>query len=403
MILINYMYMKKKITTVAYFDVNQKNGGAIFAKNIHNFLNETEDFESVIYCNNRGPISETAYKNEKLSLKIKLIPILSKLKDRLKNSVKFELIIHFIRNDVNAITLALKLFFKRNFDNNSIFLFHDYLSFFYFSLFHKSRKRKTVLIMHNDGSPAEMVSSGLKKQWKKKILNRITHFQIKFILKNTSKIVFLCENAKNKFINLYKVETEKTVTIPNGVGELRNISPVEKKDKVIRFITVCTMNTRKGIDILIKCIPLINDKFESKVLFNLIGQGPLLENLKQLSLKYPNVCVVGESDKINDFLMDSDVFFLLSRNEGQPLSIVEALRASLFIIATDVGCNSSMVNESNGLLVDVDEEQIINAFTKVILDWDNLKSKGKNSFTLFNEKFTEKKMYQEYMNVFKAI
>lgn len=394
------MNVKKKIYTISYFDVNQKNGGAIFAKNMNTFLNGTELFESEVYCNHRKESVET---KKGLNINVKEFSFKEKIKNTLKESKTFELLIHFVRNDFNAIILAFKLFLSNKINKESIVLFHDHLSLFYFALFFSLEKRKVVLIMHNDGSPVEMVSSGIKSNFKRKILDKISTFQIKVIVSKVEKIVFLCNNARNKFVELYSVNLEKTVTIPNGIKPFSVTHQQTTSSDKIRFITVCTMNERKGIDTFIKCLPILNQNFADKIEFTLLGQGPLLNDLKKLSLFYNNLNVIGESNMVAQYLCNSDVFFLLSTNEGQPLSILEALRASLFIFATNVGCNTSMVTPINGLLTEVDQQSILDGFTSIIDNWESLKTKREHSFKLFNDIFTEDKMYQAYLKTFTEI
>ena len=395
------MNLKKNISTISYFDVDQKNGGAIFAKNMDVFLNSTDQFASLVYCNKRSQISEQYKENE--SVKVSNGNLVQRMKDSLKKSKTFEFLIHFLRNDLNAIILSFRLFFKNKIKKDTILLFHDHLSLFYFSFFFNLRNRKIVMIMHNNGSPIEMISSEIKNTTKRKVVNAISNFQIKSIVSKVDKIVFLCDNARFRFMELYNVNKQQTTTIPNGIKSFKIDHSKQNNNEKIRFITVCTMNERKGIDLFIKCLPVLNEKFASKISFTLIGQGPLLEELKHLSTLYTNLNVVGESSEVSDFLDKSDVFFLLSRNEGQPLSILEALRASLFVIATDVGCNSSMINDKNGLLIDVSEQSIVDAFSRVIIEWDSYKGKGENSLKLFNESFTEEKMYDSYLQIFNSL
>jgi glycosyltransferase involved in cell wall biosynthesis len=386
--------LKIQINTISYFDVNQKNGGAIFAKNMNTFLNNTEWFEAEVYCNHR----KLSVKN-KMEINSNETSFKEKIKKTIKESKNFELVIHFLRNDLNALFLVIRLYFRAKFDKDSIFLFHDHLSLFYFSLFFPIRNFKVVMVMHNDGSPAEMVSSGLKSKLKIRILNLITNYQIKTVVSDVNKIIFLCDFARNKFINLYHVKEENTAIIPNGINTEFNFTKTESPK--IRFITVCTMNNRKGIDTFIECLPIINAKYENQIDFTLIGQGAFLPILHQLANQYTNLNIIGESDKVTEYLSNSDVFFLLSKNEGQPLSILEALRASLFILATNVGCNASMVTEKNGFLVDGSQISIIEGFIDVIENWDLLKSKSRNSIDLIKNSFSEEKMLNSYFKIFK--
>jgi glycosyltransferase involved in cell wall biosynthesis len=122
-----------------------------------------------------------------------------------------------------------------------------------------------------------------------------------------------------------------------------------------------------------------------------------------LSRKYKNLKVIGETDKVESYLRDSDVFFLLSRNEGQPLSILEAMRAGLLILSTDVGCNSSMIKGDSGILVKPLKDEILQAFDRIVINWDSIKDNGHLSRELFRKKFTEEIMYNSYLKLFNSI
>lgn len=48
-------------------------------------------------------------------------------------------------------------------------------------------------------------------------------------------------------------------------------------------------------------------------------------------------------------LAQADIFVLLSENEGLPISIIEAMRAGLAIISTNVSGIPELVSNDNGL------------------------------------------------------
>jgi hypothetical protein len=62
-----------------------------------------------------------------------------------------------------------------------------------------------------------------------------------------------------------------------------------------------------------------------------------------------------------------------------------------------------MVTPINGLLTEVDQQSILDGFTSIIANWESLKTKREHSFKLFNDIFTEDKMYQSYLKTFTEI
>lgn len=65
-----------------------------------------------------------------------------------------------------------------------------------------------------------------------------------------------------------------------------------------------------------------------------------------------NVRTLGARQDIPELMAQAGIFILTSRYEGLPLSIIEALRAGLPIVATDVGGNRELVDHgANGFLV----------------------------------------------------
>ncbi|HFV5407130.1 TPA: glycosyltransferase, partial [Escherichia coli] len=86
----------------------------------------------------------------------------------------------------------------------------------------------------------------------------------------------------------------------------------------------------------------------------LIGGGDS-KSIKELAKKLnidKNINFVGQTKNVVNFLNHSDVFLLISNWEGFPISILEAMRSSLPIIATDVGGVSEAVKHGyNGFLI----------------------------------------------------
>jgi glycosyltransferase involved in cell wall biosynthesis len=87
----------------------------------------------------------------------------------------------------------------------------------------------------------------------------------------------------------------------------------------------------------------------------LLGQGELQvrvsEQIEELGL-CRRVQILPENTEVNRLLMESQIFVLSTNFEALPISILEAMRAGLPVVATDVGgVSESVRHQETGLLV----------------------------------------------------
>ena len=88
---------------------------------------------------------------------------------------------------------------------------------------------------------------------------------------------------------------------------------------------------------------------------DLIGDGPLMGEMEALSASLGlggRVHFLGQRSDVDRILSEAQVSLLVTNWEGFPLSILEAMRAGLPVVASSVGgVGESVVNEETGYLV----------------------------------------------------
>jgi glycosyltransferase involved in cell wall biosynthesis len=118
--------------------------------------------------------------------------------------------------------------------------------------------------------------------------------------------------------------------------------------------TVAHLSTEKGINFLIEAASLIPNVKE-KLRFVIVGKGDCLPELKILARTKGLEDVfqfAGFHTNISQYMDTFDIFALPSLSEGLSSAILEAMAASLPIVATEVGGIPELVkNGDNGLLV----------------------------------------------------
>ena len=87
-----------------------------------------------------------------------------------------------------------------------------------------------------------------------------------------------------------------------------------------------------------------------KVQFVIVGEGPLLSDLKSLAKeKNLPITFLGWQSEIEKILSFSDLVLLTSENEGTPVALIQAQMAGVPVLTTDVGSASEvMINEKSG-------------------------------------------------------
>ena len=113
---------------------------------------------------------------------------------------------------------------------------------------------------------------------------------------------------------------------------------------------------------------------------------------KSLNLDSPGrmVTFAGHRSDIPNILASADLYCLISHWEGLPRSIIEAMRASLPVIASDVGGNRELVvPEQTGYLVPRgDTAALTQVFSKTIRDSKLRKTLGSNGRVRYEKFFS---------------
>src|SRR5262249_11046749 len=103
---------------------------------------------------------------------------------------------------------------------------------------------------------------------------------------------------------------------------------------------------------------------DARLLF--AGDGPERVRLERAVRRDPllrdKVSFVGMVKDVASLLADCQVFLLLSRHEGLPISVIEAMRAGLPVVASKVGGIPELIQDNvSGVLIDRRDPDLVAA------------------------------------------
>ncbi|MCF6276339.1 MAG: glycosyltransferase family 4 protein [Candidatus Magasanikbacteria bacterium] len=242
------------------------------------------------------------------------------------------------------------------------------------------------------------------------------HFAIqveRFSSRFTNKILCVSEYGKKLAIQ-YKIDKpEKFIVIYNGIEDvLPTIECAKTLSEKVNFVFVGRLTEPKKPSFLLKAITLLPEDIKQKVNVTIIGKGEKEKEIKEFIIKNnleKTVILKGllsREDVFDQLCNKTDVFTLFSKWEGLPITILEAMSASLPVVASKVGGIPELVSKTNGFLIERDDiNSLVNAITTLVKESDLRIEMGKNSRKKIQENFTLSIMFskveEEYNNLLK--
>lgn len=159
--------------------------------------------------------------------------------------------------------------------------------------------------------------------------------------------------VKKTALTLTPGEDDKIKVIYNGVN-LDKFQYVRRERKeYLRLVYIGRVIPEKGCDLLIQALSQIPENVKVQAVF--VGNGTDIDKCKKMAseLKIKDkVSFVGQSNRVRDYLNDSDVFVHPARGaEGFGITLVEAMATGLPCVAFERGAIPELISDGKeGLL-----------------------------------------------------
>ncbi|CDR23012.1 glycosyltransferase family 4 protein [Staphylococcus schweitzeri] len=223
----------------------------------------------------------------------------------------------------------------------------------------------------------------------------------------------------------YRFNQLKLTTIHNGIADVSVVkqaltnetqesmvdvggAPVNQYDVHVerslqhQFVMIARFAYPKLQQNLIAAIAILKSQYRKHAHFTFIGDGLTLNDCKQQVTQAGldnDVTFLGNVINASNLLSQYDTFVLISKHEGLPISIIEAMATGLPVIASRVGGITELVT-NNGVCVKNNRPETIAKVLAEYLTADDYDALSNQSRKRYLECFTEEKMIKEVEDVY---
>jgi len=231
----------------------------------------------------------------------------------------------------------------------------------------------------------------------------------------STKIVVISNEIKREICSIYRITSKKKVTvIPLGF-ELTELQPLDQYKGYFRkkfsipddspiIGIVGRITGIKNHNLFVDIAKLIFNQ-NANVHFLVIGDGDLRDELEK--------CVVSE--KMSDHFhftgwvketakiyADLDIMVLTSKNEGTPVTVIEAMHYKIPVVCSEVGGLPDIVSDGNtGFLVkSFNPEDFVPIITKLLDDRSLCRTIGNEGHQSVNQQFTLSRLINDITGLY---
>ena len=237
-------------------------------------------------------------------------------------------------------------------------------------------------------------------------------------------VIAISESQAIEITEKYRVVPGSKVTvIRNGIDLARFAYADEERSEVRRQLGVNDeeiLVVWAGRFTPIKDVPLLLKVVQSaahltNVKFLVLGEGPMREAVIEATRQYPNLLYGGWREDMKPIWAAADVSLLTSKNEGTPMSLIEAMAAGKPFVATEVGgipdlavppltsttahCKQAL----NGYLTSRDPEAIVSCIAALARDADLRRSMGEQGRRVALANYSQERLSQEIIGLYESL
>ena len=183
-----------------------------------------------------------------------------------------------------------------------------------------------------------------------------------------------------------------------AVGIVGRLVPVKNHELFFQAIAQCVRENPK-----IKALVIGDGELREEV-ESCAGALGLHFSREGFSSPDTNLLFASWIYEMDEAMAGLDMVALTSRNEGTPVSLIEAQAAGVPIVSTDVGgVRDTVCSDETGLVVDQDASEIAKAILKLASDADLRKAMGERGREFATRRFDKTRLVDDIRNLYRKL
>lgn len=232
--------------------------------------------------------------------------------------------------------------------------------------------------------------------------NSVYKYLEKALAPLSTKIVCVSEQVRGAGVEI-GIDSDRLVTIHNGMPNVCTTIKAHGLGSPPKIVMIGRFQEPKHQKALVLTVANVEG-----CTLEFVGDGPDEQSVqkaaKELSIE-ERVTFLGFQEDVSGILQQADIFALVSHQEGFPRSILEAMRAGLPVVATDVGgVREAVVDGVNGYVVPVGDQAMLNDRVRTLVEDSELRRRmGHASRNRYETHFTFERMYSETVAMYREV
>ena len=239
--------------------------------------------------------------------------------------------------------------------------------------------------------------------WKR----RVAAFAVEWLLAPLARRMVCVSEHERRLARALPLPSGRVVVVHNGIEEVPASTHLttELAAAPPRIAMVARMAPPKRPDLLLQALARLRDDLGCEVPATFFGGGPQLAShqamARQLGLQ--SVVFAGDVGDISAQLMKHSIFVLTSDHEGLPISVIEAMRGGLAIVASDLpGMHELLPDATQARLVPNDATALALALRQLVESPALRTSLGRAARQRYEQHYTAERMGMEVMATYQS-
>ncbi|AFZ14324.1 glycosyl transferase group 1 [Crinalium epipsammum PCC 9333] len=217
------------------------------------------------------------------------------------------------------------------------------------------------------------------------------------------KIICVSENDRSIGVKV-GMQADRLLTIHNGMPDIPNeLRANPMASNPVRIVMVARFDRQKDHLTLLRAFQKIQG-----AQLDLVGNGPNIEVIKTMALKLgiaDSVNFLGHRNDIAKVLAQAQIFTLISNWEGFPRTTLEAMRAGMPVVVSNVGgASEAVIDGITGYCVPHQDVDVLrDRLSKLVSDVDLRTKMGDQGRKRYEAEFTFERMFERNCKIYEQV